>query len=196
MKLLNIISILFIAASVSGCSVQNDADVYSVSAEPYSAFTDDDVRYRECRIELGDRVFISGSGAWFGADGIKISEGGVYLISGTYDGTISVSAKDPVKLVFSSANISNPNGFAVISKAERLIISSENGNSTLSGCGGEYATAVYSEGKLLLGGPGGLSVTGNIFSAGGIMFGGNANTACQIVRSDNGDLIYGSLRIN
>lgn len=196
MKFLKILSVMMITASVSGCAIQPDADVYTVAAEPYSAFVDEDVRYKECRIDLGDEVFISGSGAWFDAGGINISEGGVYIISGQYKGCISVTAEDPVKLIFNDAGITNENGCAVISGASRLIITSEGSSSMLTGSGSEYAAAIYSEGALMFIGPGSLSVSGNVFSGGGILFGRNVNTICPIIHSDYGDMVYGSLRIN
>ncbi len=196
MKLLKTISVILLASVCSSCAIQPDAEVYTVSAEPYSAFVDEDVRSKECRIELGDEVFINGSGAWFGSGGINISESGVYIISGQYNGCISVTAKDPVKLIFSGAGITNENGCAVISGSSRLIITTEGSGNILTGSGSEYAAAVYSEGTLLFGGPGSLSVSGSVFSGGGILFSRNINTICPVIYGDKGDMIYGSLRIN
>ncbi len=196
MKPIRSLYILLAALSVSGCAFSGEADVYRVSAEPYSAFVDEDVRNRECHIELGDEVFINGSGAWFGVDGVMISEGGVYIISGNYNGCISVSTAEPVKLVLSNANIANDSGYAVASSSERLVISSESGSSTLSGCGGEYMTAVRSDGAMLFAGMGSLIVTEGAYAAGGIMFSRNMTTICQIVHGDKGDLIYGAFRLN
>lgn len=194
-----ILSSLFAAAALSGCSqfTMYPADVYTVAAQPYRAFTEEEVHSSECRIEFGDEVSVNGQGAWFSEKDITISEGGIYIISGAYDdGCISITTTDPVKLIFDNASIANPNGCAVHSAAQRLVISSENGSSSLTGSGEDYNNAIYSEGDLLFVGSGELSVDGSVFSVGGIQFGHGANVFCEILRAQGGYVIPGSLCIN
>ena len=193
MKTLKYLSLLIAAAALSGCAPHSTANI---SALPYSAFTEDDIRSSECRIELGDEVFVSGQGAWFCSNEIVISEGGVYTITGSYsEGGISVSTEDPVKLIFTDAKITNPTGCAVISGPGRLIISSDT-DSTLTGSGGEYNTAVSADGEVLFVGGGHLLVEGGVFSKGGIQFGRGVSTFFEMIRMSAGDMISGDLSIN
>ena len=188
--------ILAAAAALSGCAAAQGVDVYNVAAEPYSAFTEEDVHSLECRIEFGDEVFVSGAGAWFSGKEIDISEGGIYNISGKYDGCIYVTATEPVKLVFSGADINNCDGCAISSTSERLVIEAVGAANRLSGTGGEYSTSVYSAGTLVFVGSGSMDLSGNIFASGGIVFGGSVNTVCEVMRTAVGDFIYGALAIN
>lgn len=184
---------------LSGCSGFSiyPADVYTVAAQPYRAFTEEDVHSSECRIEFADEVSVNGQGAWFSQKDLTISEGGIYIITGAYsDGCISITTSDPVKLVFDNANIVNPAGCAVHSLSQRLVISSDNGSSSLSGSGEDYSTAVYSAGDLLFVGTGELSVDGGVFSVGGIQFGRGTSVFCEILRAQGGYVIPDSLCIN
>ncbi len=194
-----VISSLFAVSALSGCSgfTMYPADVYTVAAQPYRAFTEEEVHSSECRIEFTDEVSVNGQGAWFSGNDIIISEGGIYIITGTYgSGCISITTADPVKLIFDNANITNPSGCAVHSSAQRLVISSENGSSSLTGCGEDFDNAVYSAGDLLFVGTGELSVDGGVYSVGGIQFGRGTSVLCEILRAQGGYVIPGSLYVN
>ncbi len=197
MKKIAIISCFLLAVSgFSGCSAAM-AESYTVAAQPYRAFTDENIHSSECRIELGDEVFVSGQGAWFSSNNITISEGGVYTISGSYSGgSISITTDDPVKLTFENADIANDGGYAVESKSSKLVICSENGSSRLSGSGNDLGVAVYSEGTLLFAGSGELTVDGSVFSAENIQFSRGVNVICEILRTDGGFIIPGTFSIN
>lgn len=203
MKRIRIITIFLtipVVTALSGCSgfTMYPADVYTVAAEPYKAFTDEDIHSSECRIEFGDGVFVCGQGAWFSCNDITISDGGIYIISGSYDGgCINITTTEPVKLVLDNAQISNPDGYAINSSAEKLVISSEDGSSsTVSGSGGDLENAVYSSGAVLFVGSGGLQLDGGVFSVDGIQFGRGTSVFCEILRAQGGYVIPGSLSIN
>lgn len=192
----HLLAITAAAGILSGCRGIHGVDMYSQSVDPYVPVNDEDVRLGECTIQLGDEVNVCGQGAWYKDCDIVISKGGVYTISGTYDsGCINVSTSDIVKLIFSDADISNPEGFAVKSSAERLIIES-NGDTSITGSGGSYENAVYSDGVLMIVGVGDMCINGGVFSRGGIRFGGNVSTMCEIVRTEDGDIISGVLSVN
>ena len=187
-------SVLAVSA-FSGCSY-HPAEMYPKAVEPYSAFTSDDVHNRECRIEFSDKVLVSGQGAWFDGKTVDISEGGVYTITGSFDGNISVTAEEPVKLIFTDASINSPDGSAIISKSQRLILCSDSGASTLTGCCPEHGTAVCTAGAVLLMGSGNLSLDGGLFSGGEIQFARGVNTFCEIIQNTTGHYVYGNLTIN
>lgn len=187
--------ILLTVCAAGGCSA-NLTEQYTVAAQPYRAFTEENVQSSECRIELGDEVFVSGQGAWFSNNGITISEGGVYTITGEFGGSISVTTADPVKLTFENASIVNTDGYAVDSRSERLVISSDGGSSVLSGSGGDFRTAVHSGGTVLFAGEGGLELNGGVYSSGNIQFGRGVSVFCEILRAQGGFIIPGSFSIN
>lgn len=197
MKKLLFVSALCAVLSVSGCGIMPIAEVYTVSVDPYRPVNEEDVRFGECSISIGDEVSINGQGAWFGSDDdILISKGGTYTISGNYSGgCINVNTDDIVKLVFTNAEISNDSGYAVVSSADKLILCSD-GDSTLTGSGGDYGNAVFSSGAVIISGAGSLDIDGGIFSRGGIRFGRNVSTICDILELDSGEMIPGLLSIN
>lgn len=185
--------------ALSGCSgfpIYN-ADVYTVAAEPYHAFTDEDVINSECRIEFGDEVHVNGQGAWFSSNNITISEGGIYIITGKYSGgCINVTSNDPVKLVLDDAEISNPGGYAISSSCDRLVISADNGTNKLSGSGGDFGIAVKSAGDIAFIGTGKLDIDGSVFSVKEINFGRETGVFCEILRAKDGFIIPGGVSIN
>ena len=197
MKQAKLLSVL--AASLCllcGCGNIHAADVYTVSVDPYKPLNEEDIRFGECSIQFGDEVSVNGQGAWYKDKDILISEGGIYTISGSYSGgCINITTTDAVKLIFSNADISNPDGYAVISDAEKLILTCD-GTSCLTGCGGDMSNAVYSDGIVLITGLGDMCIDGGIFSKGGIRFGREVSAACEIMCTDDGDIIPGVFNIN
>ncbi|MCR4780181.1 MAG: carbohydrate-binding domain-containing protein [Ruminiclostridium sp.] len=188
--------ILLAVSNLTGCTA-GIAESYTVAAQPYRAFTDEDIHSSECRIEFGDEVFVSGQGAWFSSRDIVISEGGIYTITGSYDGgSIVITTEEPVKLTLSDASITNSGGCAIDSKSEKLVVCSESGANALTGSGGDFGVAVSSEGAVLFVGSGTLEIQGSVFSAEGIDFGRGVSFFCEILRTDGGYIIPGSLGIN
>lgn len=186
---------LLAACVISGCNAVPGADVYDKPVDPYKPVSEEDLQFGECVISLGDEVNVSGQGAWYKGNDILISEGGIYRITGRYDsGAINISTGDAVKLIFDNAEISNPDGYAIVSDADKLILSSE-GESTLTGSGGDHGNAVYSGGKLLIAGRGNMLINNGVFSRGGINFGRNVSTVCEIYSLDDGYVIYDSLHV-
>jgi hypothetical protein len=179
---------------LGGCSGIHEADIYTLPVDPYRSVSEEEVRFGECTISFGDEVNVSGQGAWYEGSDILISEGGTYKISGSYNGgCIKVTTADAVKLIFSNADISNPDGSAIVSSAERLIIASD-GENKLSGMS-EDQGAVYSSGGLVILGIGNIDIYGGVYSRGGIRFGREVSTVCEIIRTDDGDVISGPLNI-
>ena len=184
----------FLIVALSGCSADITGQ-YTVAAQPYRAFTEENIHSSECRIEFGDEVFVSGQGAWFRNNDVTISEGGLYTITGDFDGSISVTTAEPVKLTFENASIVNSEGYAIDSLSEKLVISSD-GSSVLAGSGGDFRTAVHSSGILLFAGSGGLELYGGVYSSGNIQFARGVNVFCEILRAEGGYIIPGAFSIN
>ena len=165
MKLFKYITALLCSLFVvSACAGVDSPEIYTISVEPYRPVGEEDVRYAECTVTFGDEVSIAGQGAWFKGNNIVITEGGVYNISGNYNGgCIIVDTDGAVKLVFAGANISHPDGCALVSSADKLIISTE-GTNAITGSDELGKAAIYSDGTLLIVGTGKLSVEGGVFS--------------------------------
>ncbi len=187
--------ICFLICAVSGCDGIRTAEEASQTVVPYSPVNEENVSAGECRIELGDAINVNGQGAWYDDNDIVISKGGIYSISGSYDkGSIVVTAEDPVKLYFIGAEITNSSDYAIISSSSRLVLESD-GESSITGTGGDYGNAVFSTGKLLISGTGTMRFYGGVFSVGGIEFGRNLSTVCDIITSENGQMIPGTLTV-
>lgn len=186
------------ALCAAGCDGSRSYDVYAGGAIPYIAFNDEAVMSSECRINIGSEVSVSGQGAWFDGTDICISEGGVYTLSGVYDsGCINISTDDPVKLVLNNIYISNSDGYAINSSANKLVIEPVYGStSLLSGNGGDFSVAVYSDGDIVFTGKGGMTVDGSVFSKTAINFSRSVNTFCGIITTSDGKIIPGSLYVN
>lgn len=197
MKPFKYISALICSLFVAGaCTGAGSPELYTISVEPYKPANEEEVRYSECTVTFGDEVSISGQGAWYKGSDIVISEDGIYRITGDYDGgCIIVNADGIVKIIFSDANISCPDGCVLVSSADRLIIASE-GTSTITGIDDVRQAAVCSDGALLIVGTGKLSINGGVFSRGGIKFGRSVSTLCQILYTDDGEYIPDTLNIN
>lgn len=188
-------AICFILCGVSGCGGIRTAEEASQTVVPYAPVNEENVSADECRIELGDSINVNGQGAWYEDNDIVISKGGIYSISGSYDkGSIVVTAEDPVKLNFIGAEITNSGDYAIISSSKRLVLASD-GETSITGEGGDYKNAVFSSGQLLIAGTGTMRFYGGVFSVGGIEFGRNINTVCDIITSENGQMIPGTLTV-
>lgn len=157
------------AAEMSGSPVSTESRGESIN----SAVTlEEDATFsNECFIELGNIVSINGKGAWLDDNCIKISESGVYTVSGTLsDGMIYVESEDVVKLILKNAEIKNDNGPAIISESEKLIIKSEENSRNTLKDSKEYnfsrefedpekhTSAIYSKGTLIFTGKGALDI--------------------------------------
>ena len=197
MKPIKYISALLCSFLVMGsCTGVDSPEVYTISVEPYRPVGEEDVRFGECTVTFGDEVSISGQGAWFRGSDIVITEGGIYNITGNYnDGCIIVDTDGAVKIVFSGANISNPDGCALVSSSDKLIIAAD-GTNTITGSDDLGKAAVCSDGALLIIGTGKLSIDGGVFSKGGIRFGRTVSTYCEILQTDDGEFIPDKLIIN
>lgn len=117
----------------------------------------------------GDTCQISGKGAKLNGSTLTITDEGVYVLSGTFNGQILITAgdKDKVQLVLSSATITSPAGPAIQAEsADKVFITvaegTENHLSDAAPGDDESAdAAVFSRADLCINGKGTLTVTGN-----------------------------------
>lgn len=180
MRLFKILSKIIAASlTLGGCNTTaTEMSEASISTEVYDKYADSAVTLEEdatfsneCFIELGDIVSINGKGAWLDDNCIKISQSGVYTVSGTLsDGMIYIESEDTVKLILKNAEIKNEDGPAIISESEKLIIKSDDNSRNSLKDGKEYSfshdfenpekhkSAVYSEGSLIFTGKGALEI--------------------------------------
>lgn len=117
----------------------------------------------------------------------NISQGGIYTLSGNYEGMIYVNTNDKVKLVLNNANITNNNNPAVFfDKCEKSIIETVEGTNNTLTDGTEYSVnakgCIFSNADLDIQGEGTLTV--------------NANYNHGIVSDDDIDIESGTVVIN
>ncbi len=175
------LSVIIIAALLSGCNMPQEegvsqplfAETNSSDISNHDILVETDTFSNECFIELGDNITINGQGAWLDGNCIKISDGGVYTITGAMsDGMIYVDGDDTVKLVLENASITNKSGAAIYSSAKKLIIESAEGTENLLSDGESYSSAalfqdeepnaaVFAKNDLYFSGKGSLTVKGN-----------------------------------
>lgn len=164
--------------TLSGCNApaeMSSSVIYTENiidgASTSQALEEDATFSNECFIELGNTVSINGKGAWIDDNCIKISESGVYTVSGTLsDGMIYVESEAVVKLILDNADIKNEDGPVIISESEKLIIkTAENSINSLKDSKDysflrdfenpeKHTSAIYSAGDLVLAGKGTLNI--------------------------------------
>ncbi|MGN0742883.1 MAG: carbohydrate-binding domain-containing protein [Candidatus Fimadaptatus sp.] len=151
------------------------ADAYPRIAVEYKAKdTGSDWSADECApIALSDGGSTCSGGATATADGVTITAGGDYLVSGVLsDGCITIEAgeQDDVRLILSGASISAQDGPAInCQSADKLIITLAEGTENSLSDGQTYSAqedeepnaALYSRADLSINGSGALTVTGN-----------------------------------
>ena len=192
MKIKTIAKIIAICTAVGGCRAETEmsssvisADINSTVGDAVVTLEEEESFSNECVVELGNTVSINGKGAWLDDNCIKISQSGVYTISGKLsDGMIFVETADKVKLILNNVEIENSDGPAIISNSEKLIIkSAENSNNSLKDSKDysysrdfedelKHKSAVYSEGDLIVAGGGSLSIKaryGDAMTSGGTL---------------------------
>ena len=152
-----------------------EADAYPRIAVEYKAKdTGSDWSADECApIALSDGGSTCSGGATATADGVTITAGGDYLVSGVLsDGciTIETGEQDDVRLILSGASISAQDGPAInCQSADKLIITLAEGTENSLSDGHTYSVqedeepnaALYSRADLSINGSGALTVTGN-----------------------------------
>ena len=104
---------------------------------------------------------------------LTITEAGVYLLSGRYEGMILIEAgeEDKVQLVLQNAELSNENGPAIyIRSADKVFLTAAEGTVNTISDGADYSltdgetsldAAVFSKADLTINGAGALTITGN-----------------------------------
>ena len=155
--------LLLMMTLLSACTVQADSGEFDLT------FTDRELSgdwKQNSAVTIacsGDSCTITGKGARLFGSTLIISQEGVYVLSGEFQGTILVSAgdKDKVQIVLDNAVIAAPSGSAIsIENADKVFITvPEAAVSTLQD-GPESEAAVFSRADLCLNGKGTLNVTG------------------------------------
>ncbi len=117
-------------------------------------------------IALGETIAIDGAGAAVSDDGVTITSGGTFHLSGTLaDGTIEVAApEEDVELVLAGAEIANADGPAILFRdAAAATVTLEAGTVNMLTDGGDtdFDAALYSDTSLTIRGDGELTVIGN-----------------------------------
>lgn len=177
-------SILATVIFISGCNttqetgtntpLTNNSD--SANLSNLNILDETDSFTNECFITLGDTITINGQGAWIDDNCVKISGGGVYVVTGTMsDGMIYVDGDETVKLILDNASITNKSGCAIFSSGKKLIIEALEGTENFLSDSESYDyskdfekkeekepnSAVYAKNTLLLTGKGKLTVKGS-----------------------------------
>lgn len=117
----------------------------------------------------GDTYQVSGKGAKLDGSTLTISDEGVYVLSGTFNGRILIAAgdKDKVQLVLSGATIASPAGPAIqVENADKVFITAAEGtenhlSDAAPGDDESADAAIFSRADLCINGKGALTVTGN-----------------------------------
>lgn len=117
-------------------------------------------------IVLGEAVAIDGEGASAGADGVTITTGGTFAISGDLaGGMVEVDAPGAaVELVLAGASIANADGPAVLVRdaaAATVTLAAGSVNSLADAGDTDFDAALYSDAPLTIRGDGALTVEGN-----------------------------------
>lgn len=131
-------------------------------------------------------------------ESVTISKAGVYYLSGTLDGSITVNTDGDVKLVLDSVSINNSNGAAINVEKANVVYIEVNGDNTINATisDEEIDGAIFTVCDLVLTGDGTLNITSN---SNGIKTKGNMliENGTYNITSD-GDSIHSSdsLKIN
>ena len=94
---------------------------------------------------------------------ITISKAGVYYLSGTLDGSITVNTDGDVKLVLNGVSIKNSNGAAINVEKANIVYIEVNGDNTINATisDEEVDGAIFTVSDLVLTGSGTLNITSN-----------------------------------
>ena len=100
---------------------------------------------------------------------IEITEGGVYTLTGTINGTVTINTEDDVKLILDNVTIKSTNGPAIyVESANTVVIYLKDGttntiedSSSYSGYDQDVTGCIYSKDDLVFDGTGSLTVKAN-----------------------------------
>ena len=156
------------------CALADSGAYPRIAVEYKAKDTGSDWSANDCApIALSDDGSTCSGGATATADGVTITAGGDYLVSGALsDGCITIEAgeQDDVRLILSGASISAQDGPAInCQSADKLIITLAEGTENSLSDGQTYSVqedeepnaALYSRADLSINGSGALTVTGN-----------------------------------
>lgn len=176
------------SAVLGGCSDNNPSSPDATTTEATVAQSEKDVmnsvnvahdikETNACTIDIGDDVYITGSGASYENKILSITKGGTYTLSGDIsDGYIYIDCEENVKLVLKGVTVKNSSGSALYCyNAKNLYIELSEDTENYFEDGGTYSfegknqssaenepnAAVYSKSDLFIFGSGSLNVKGN-----------------------------------
>lgn len=131
----------------------------------------------KCTVDIGDDLYITGTGASYENNILSITEGGTYTLSGSVsDGYIYIDCDENVKLVLNGVTVRNSSGSALYCyNAKNLYIELGEGSENYFEDGGTYSfegknqssadnepnAAIYSKSDMFIYGGGSLNVKGN-----------------------------------
>ncbi|MCW5882421.1 MAG: carbohydrate-binding domain-containing protein [Anaerolineae bacterium] len=145
-----------VATAASAAATRVATAVSPAATQPTAAAT----------IVFGDTISINGAGAVTTADGVKITAGGTYTLSGILkDGMVEVDAPGAVvDLILAGVTISNADGPAIyLARATDATVTLKTGTSNTVSDGGssDLDAAIYARMPLTFRGDGNLQVNGN-----------------------------------
>ncbi|MBP3891179.1 MAG: carbohydrate-binding domain-containing protein [Solobacterium sp.] len=170
MKKMNLLYAALLSISLCGCATNAQSLVAQevTALETIENRTYEETNATTIKNENGE-VKITGSGATLSNQTITISQPGVYIVSGTYEGykiNVDVASKGDVQIVLEEANIASSQGPAIIvTEASNTILTlAEGTHNELSASGsdadGEDA-ALMSHDDLTIDGNGSLKIVAN-----------------------------------
>ncbi|MGL4106969.1 carbohydrate-binding domain-containing protein [Clostridium sp. LP20] len=176
-KLILMITMVALTFNLVACTSKKDdtgtASITDAKTIQMKSIEDEVLGEVDTFIELGDNIFVNGSGATASGNKVKISKGGTYSLSGTLNnGQVIVDSDEKVYLVLNGVNItcSNSSAINVVNAKKTIIALAESTENTLSD-GENYVfedsstdepnAALFSKDDLTIIGTGSLTVNGN-----------------------------------
>ncbi|MBR6702842.1 MAG: carbohydrate-binding domain-containing protein [Clostridia bacterium] len=170
-----IVSVILMAVTAAGCSVnKSNAGTQAAASSGKTSEVKTDAAQSDYFTERDlDPSYDEKEAKQFpsGSSGTAITEEGVYILSGSYEGGITVDAGESAKvqLVLNNAEITNSTGPAIyVKSADKVFITLPEGTAnSLADSGGEYTQSgeksidgvIFADSDLTINGSGKLTVT-------------------------------------
>lgn len=152
--------------------------VKSLTAEKKSQTAN--IPENSCSVSFGAQTLINGEGCWLEEGVLRITEGGTYTLSGSFNGKVYIETSENVMLVLDNCSVSSPDGPGIYCyDAKNLYIKLADGSENFVSDSAEYTftgtnenkdddepnAAIFSKSDLIFCGNGSLSVSGNFNNA-------------------------------
>ena len=164
-KIFKITAAVLLALAICSCG-QEGRKEYFVSESETAASDEQEINEAEILLDVVDAE-ISGEGASLADDVLLISRGGVYRLSGSFNGTVVVDiTKAAAELVLCGVDIYSKSAAIYVKSADKVTITLENGTENVLSDGRTYAieddaepsACLYSADDLTIKGSGSLKV--------------------------------------